>query len=190
MVVKVTHTVHNGGVEGLMNRLNQIAKQKVAVGVPADTNERKGDKIGNAYLMYIQTNGVRPRDVRAEMKKNIDKGTKYTVALQMYLHEHGSFVYQIPARPVIQPAILDKKEALSEGLKIAAVDAMNGNDYQNDLIKVGSVARDAAKDWFTNSKNGWAPNAPSTIKRKGSDSPLIDTKALQQSITYKIRGDD
>lgn len=31
---------------------------------------------------------------------------------------------------------------------------------------------------------GLAPNAPSTIKKKGSDTPLIDTGLLKASITY------
>lgn len=30
------------------------------------------------------------------------------------------------------------------------------------------------------------PNAPSTIKQKGSDTPLIDTGRLRQSITFRI----
>ena len=32
--------------------------------------------------------------------------------------------------------------------------------------------------------------APSTIKRKGSAQPLVDTGALRQSITYIIRPKD
>jgi len=31
------------------------------------------------------------------------------------------------------------------------------------------------------------PNAPSTVKRKGSDNPLIDTGRMRQSIAWKIR---
>lgn len=32
------------------------------------------------------------------------------------------------------------------------------------------------------------PNAPSTIKRKGSSNPLIDTGAMRQAATWQIRG--
>jgi hypothetical protein len=32
------------------------------------------------------------------------------------------------------------------------------------------------------------PNAPSTIKAKGSSNPLIDTGEMRQSVTYQVRG--
>ena len=34
----------------------------------------------------------------------------------------------------------------------------------------------------------WVPNAPSTIKRKGSSKPLIDTSQELQSVTYVVEG--
>ena len=40
----------------------------------------------------------------------------------------------------------------------------------------GATITQLAKD------NGWKPNAPSTIKAKGSDKPLIDTGELRKSI--------
>ena len=33
---------------------------------------------------------------------------------------------------------------------------------------------------------GFAPNAASTVRRKGSSSPLIDTGVLKASVTYKV----
>ena len=33
----------------------------------------------------------------------------------------------------------------------------------------------------------FVPNAPSTIKRKGSDRPLIDTGKMRQSVNYVIK---
>ncbi len=36
---------------------------------------------------------------------------------------------------------------------------------------------------------GWKPNAESTIKRKGSSAPLVDTGRLRQSFTAEIFGD-
>jgi hypothetical protein len=32
------------------------------------------------------------------------------------------------------------------------------------------------------------PNAPATIRAKGSSKPLIDTGEMRQSVTYQIRG--
>ena len=200
-MVNVTHRNANGGVAGLMERLRQLSSQKVCVGVPSSDDpdltdqqkkriERK-DKghrdVDNADLVYIHTHGVRPRPVREEMQKGIDKGIKYSVVLQMYIHEHGSFAYQVPPRPIIEPAIEDAKEGIGELLGDAAKDAIEGKDAQKALEDVGQYAESKVKNWFTASKNGWAPNSPKTIKRKGSDNPLIDTGALHGSITFVIR---
>jgi hypothetical protein len=32
----------------------------------------------------------------------------------------------------------------------------------------------------------WVPNAPSTIRRKGSSKPLIDTSQVLQTVTYQV----
>lgn len=52
--------------------------------------------------------------------------------------------------------------------------------------KVGIVAEEVIQEAFaTRGFGNWAPNAPYTIARKGSDSPLIDTGELRRSITSK-----
>lgn len=188
-----------------MERIKQLSSQKVCVGVPSaddpDLTERqrgqikrKGEgakEIGNADLVYIHTHGVRPRAAREEMQPEINKGTKYSVALQMYIHEHGSMAYQVPPRPIIEPAIKDAKEGVGKMLGIAAKQAAEGNDPQGALEDVGGFAQEKVKEWFTDPKNGWAPNSPSTIakKRLHSNQPLIDTGALRGSITSVIRGE-
>jgi hypothetical protein len=126
--------------------------------------------------------------MRKEMQPEIDKGTKYSIALQMYLHEHGSQIYQVPARPIIEPAIDNAKADIADEMKKALEAALNGDDYMHLLDNAGQFARDEVKNWFTNPANGWAPNAPSTIKAKGSSQPLIDTGKLRQAISYTIDG--
>jgi hypothetical protein len=49
------------------------------------------------------------------------------------------------------------------------------------LVAVGSVKKYMAGDNF-------APNAPSTIAKKGSSQPTIDSGALRQSITHVVEG--
>lgn len=45
--------------------------------------------------------------------------------------------------------------------------------------KAKSMIQDAIRD------GDWAPNAPSTIKKKGSDKPLIDTGTMRQGVQIK-----
>jgi hypothetical protein len=189
-MVKASHKSNNGGTNALFDRIKKLSSQKVCVGVPAEDTERDDSDLSNADLIYIHTHGVRPRPVRGEMQHEINKGTKYSTALQMYIHEHGSFAYQVPARPIIEPAIEDSKESISEQLGNTVKIAAAGENTENALNDVGQYASGKVKTWFTNSENGWAPNSESTIKKKKSDKPLIDSGALRQSITYVIRGDN
>ena len=188
-MVTASHKSFGGGAKALMDRMRQLSSQKVCVGVPAEDAERKDSDVNNADLVYIHTHGVRPPNVRAEMQTNINKGVKYSAAMQMYIREHGSFAYQVPPRPIIEPAIENSKESIGELLGNAAKQTAEGKNVQKALEAVGLEAQEDVKDWFTDSKNGWAPNAESTIKKKKSNKPLIDTGALQGSITFVIRGD-
>lgn len=183
----VKHITHDGGVDGLLERIKKLSSQVVAVGIPGDSSERKDGEITNAELVYIHTHGVRPKEVRDEMQPEIDKGTKYSIALQLYLRSHGSFSYQTPARPIIEPAIENSKSGIAKRLGVAASAAMNDEDTDRPLEDVGLYAQSKVKGYFLH--NDWVPNAPSTIKKKGSDKPLIDTGALRQAVTFVIRGD-
>lgn len=189
-MVTASHRSFDGGAKALMQRLQKLSSQKVCVGVPAEDDERPGSDVSNSDLVYIHTHGVRPPNVRAEMQVNINKGKKYSVALQMYIHEHGSFAYQVPPRPIIEPAIENSKEDIGELLGEAAKQAAEGNDTQKALGNVGQEAQQDVQDWFVNPKNGWAANSPQTVKQKKSDNPLIDTGALRKSITFVIRGEN
>ena len=57
---------------------------------------------------------------------------------------------------------------------------------EKEMNKAGMIGRDACKKYITDGTH-LAPNAPATIARKGSSTPLIDTGALLNSITYEVR---
>lgn len=198
-MISVKHKGHiPGGVLAVIERMEALKKKQVLVGIPSSGSAREGaSKTNNADLLFIHTNGVRALPMRKEMQPELDKGTKYSVALQMYTRAHGSAMLHIPPRPVIQPSILDSKETIAKRLSQIAITAMQGADTRSELQDLGQYSTSAAQNWFTNSKNGWAPNAESTIKGwmspwgkffpgKGSSRPLIDTRALRQSITFVV----
>jgi len=158
-MVSVTVTSPINNVEKMRKMAEKLSKLNVLVGIPQEKSSRPKGKITNAELAYI--------------------------------HTHGSPINHIPARPIIEPAIEDEenKAIISIGLKEAAKAALNGDEQTTmlELNKAGMSAQNAVRDWFTNFKNNWAPNSPLTIRRKGSDRPLIDTAELRKSITYVIR---
>jgi len=147
------------GIKRFQSALAKIAKSEVLVGIPQSRNSRKGEKIGNAALMYILAN--------------------------------GSPGHKIPARPVIEPAIAadGNRQAIASDLQDAVKGMLNDNPTQatTALRRAGMAGSNAAKAWFTDPRNNWPPNRPSTIRRKKSDRPLIDTGDLRRSITYVVR---
>ncbi len=148
---------HNGGLEGLVSRLKNMSKAAVYIGVPQANASRTGAKINNAELLYIHTNGSPARN--------------------------------IPARPVIEPALKYHKAKVMAQYEKAVSAAASGNQqaFAAALHRTGLAGQNAAREWFTNPANNWAPNSLRTIARKGSSRPLIDTATLRKSIIYVVR---
>ena len=119
-----------------------------------------------------------------------------TNAALLYIQSNGSPLNNIPARPVIEPALENSNDKLGQLMGDAAKKALSGDQSgMNSALETAGLAGEAAvRAWFTSPDNGWAPNAESTQKakeRKGSTDPrpLIDTGELRRSITYVVRRD-
>ncbi len=189
VTVNVRHTSQNGGLTGLVNRLENLKKRRIMVGIPEKDPARQGEEITNAQLLYILSHGVRAKSMRQEMQPRIDAGMKYSAAYQLYIMSHGSPLWHVPPRPVLEPAIEAHKDGISTLFK-AVIKAACKNDetaLQNAIIMLGETATGYCRDWFSDPRNGWAPNSPITIKRKGSARPLVDTGTMRKAITYVVR---
>ncbi len=158
MMKPTIHTGSAGDAGKLKEALKALAKKQVYVGVPEDSSNRNTDEMTNAGLVYLHTN--------------------------------GSALQGIPARPIIEPAIQEQqnKARIVKALGGAgkAVLAQNSALATEELQRAGILGANAAKRWFTDPQNGWAPNTPATAARKGSERPLIDTAQLRRSITYLV----
>lgn len=126
-----------------------------------------------------------------------DNGNDINNAELLYIQTHGSPLWHIPPRPVIEPAINNNKKEIAERLITAYGKAME-NIYAGDSMQtamqhleaVGMYAQNIVRAWFTNPNNGWASNSPLTIAKKGSSNPLIDTGEMRKSITYVVKSDE
>lgn len=181
----------NDNSDKVAKALEGFKNLQVYVGVPEEKSSRenkRNEDINNAELAFLLTNGVRKKEMIKEMEQNVeDHG--YHAAYDMYIQSHGSPLMHTQPRPIIQPAIEDDKELIAELLREAMKafldgDHVKGMEYLN---KAGLEGQAASQDWFTNPKNGWAPNAPVTIELKGSDRPNIDTGELRKAITYVVK---
>lgn len=173
--------------EDLLKSLNDLARKTVCVGIPQEEDNHRGDDITNAELLYIHTNGVRDKTMIREMQHDLDNGTPYSVAHELYVHENGSPLWHSPPRPVLEPALDSVKDEIALRMKESINVALDGGNVDIELQEVGQLGEAAARGWFRNPENKWAKNSEQTIKRKGSDKPLVDTGELKKSITYVIK---
>lgn len=189
VTVQVTET-GEGDLKRILEALKKLSEDELLVGVSTDTaGDGRGEDINNAELAFIHTNGVRSAGMKAETDKAVEEGTPYPLALQAYIKEHGSPAYRVPPRPFLEPGIEKHLDLVESGMKAALQDVLDGGDGRAQRERLGATMAAKVQAYFQED-NGWPPNAPSTIKKKGSAQPLVDTGALRQSITYIIRPKD
>lgn len=111
----------------------------------------------------------------AEFNENVEGSDNFNLASLAAVLEFGN--ENIPSRPFLRQTLAENQEkytALFVELFSAGVSL--------DQI-YGQIASVAQGDVQLGIRNGdWTPNAPSTIKRKKSSKPLIDTGKLRQSV--------
>lgn len=100
----------------------------------------------------------------------------------------GSLSKKIPPRDfLITPIVQNNKrllEALASGKMMKKIES---GDFKGCFKLLGVIAETFIHEAFQTSGDGqWPPNKPSTIKRKGSDKPLIDTRQLERSIASDV----
>lgn len=112
-----------------------------------------------------------------------EDGVNY--ATIMAVNNFGSADGHIPARPVLQPAVEEGAPVYRRLAEVMLPKVLSGDMEMRVLLEqMGSLAEGHVKQYMTDLRT--PPNAQSTIDKKGSDNPLIDTGALRQSIRYVI----
>lgn len=125
---------------------------------------------------------------KTSRKEKVQLGV--TNAELMFIHENGSPLQNIPARPVLELTLkwVNESGLVHETLN-KAVDAYL-KEYNEEAvdkimdrmcIKIQSYARKIIYD----NDGRLVPNAPSTIAKKGDNHPLFDTGQLARSITCR-----
>lgn len=104
------------------------------------------------------------------------------VAAIAVLNEFGAS--QIPARPFMKQSFEAHEKELLKACEQVNKELANGGTAESALKKLGVYAKGVVQDEIVN--GGFAPNAPSTIAKKRSEQPLIDSGQMRQSVNYKI----
>jgi hypothetical protein len=143
--VSVSGTDRSGTLKKL---LDGISRMEVYVGIPEEKADREGGGPSNAQLAFIHTHGARAASMRREMAGEMDKGQSYSAAHQLYVSAHGSPLYRVPPRPIIEPAIEAEgnKEPIAEELGAAAKAVLDRKpaEAKRHLTKAGMLGQNAA----------------------------------------------
>lgn len=90
-----------------------------------------------------------------------------------------------PSRPFLRKSVDENEAKINAFLQSQKADLVKGVPAEQILKKIGIFQKDLIQEKIT--EGSYAPNAPSTIARKGSSKPLIDTGKMRQSVNYVIQ---
>lgn len=177
--------------------IKAMGEKRVMVGIPESNPERREDTKDSK----VKVSGGKASGGAASDVNNATLG---------YIHETGSPAQGIPARPFLIPGVQSARKDVTNALKSAAKQALNGDKraVEKGLERAGMIAQAAVREAITH--GSFEPLAESTLKararrgRKGAKAelkaraegaepsnalakPLIDTGQLRNSVTYVVR---
>lgn len=111
-----------------------------------------------------------------------------TNAELMFIHENGSPLRHIPARPVLKMTLTYANTLLKDTIKRALIEySKNGVEgLEKELNKLCIRMENYAREIIYSNDGRLAPNSPSVVARKKGNHPLFDTGQLARSITCKL----
>lgn len=117
------------------------------------------------------------------LKVGFFPSAKYETGVQVaqlaFWQEFGTI--NIPPRPFMRNAIAQNKEKWGD---LFSTQLKNGTDAETALNAVGEIARGDVLMSLTSLSS--PPLKPSTIAKKGSSNPLIDTGHLKNSLSFEV----
>ena len=184
--MQVSYSSDGPGMKNIMAGIAALNGADALVGIP-EGDDRQADLLKRASLTKLTKKGK--IDKRAQ--KLVDAAAvPISNAALLFVFTNGSPLHGQPPRPVIEPAIEEAStaERIARALAAASRAALDGNEagMLDSLDRAGQIGESAAKRWFTDSRNGWAENADSTIRSKGSERPGIDTGQMRRAITHVV----
>lgn len=174
------------GMDRLMRTVREGADH-VDIGIQSDESETLLIIAGaNEFGATINHPGGTPYGYKTEQdaKKGrvqfLKKGEGYAV-----LGETKPHTIQIPARPYIRSTVDQNAEDYYRHAETLSGLMMDGElDKFEALSLMGQKIESDIKNTIINVRS--PPNARSTIRKKGSDNPLVDTGLLGGSIRYVV----
>lgn len=90
-----------------------------------------------------------------------------------------------PARPFMRQSFENHEDELQKACDRVNQTLSTGGTAEAALKQLGAYAKGLVQQEIVD--GGFEPNKPSTIKKKGSERPLIDTGTMRQSVNFVIK---
>lgn len=140
------------------------------------------------YLASIPEYQIQIGVFSMKTKRKTTYSVGITNAELMFIHENGSPLHHLPARPVLKMTIKYGntliKNVMQKALKAYSTNGITG--LENELNKLCIRMENYAREIIYSNDGRLAPNAPSVAVRKKGNHPLFDTGQLARSITCKL----
>lgn len=90
-----------------------------------------------------------------------------------------------PSRPFLRMSVDENTEKITKMCQAQVKRLAKGASAQEILQTLGTFQKGLIQEKI--GSGSFTPNAASTIRRKGSDHPLIDTGRMRQSVSFVIK---
>lgn len=90
-----------------------------------------------------------------------------------------------PARPFLRDSVDENEDVIRDQCGKELKKLTTGATAETVLKRVGALGVRLVQEKIVS--GSFKPNAPSTIRKKGSDNPLIDTDLMRQSVKYVVK---
>lgn len=91
----------------------------------------------------------------------------------------------MPSRPFMRQSVDNHESEIDAFIQSLKSYMFSGNATAEEILRrIGVFQKGLIQEEIRN--GSFAPNAPSTIKKKGSSHPLIDTGTMRQSVNFVI----
>lgn len=91
----------------------------------------------------------------------------------------------IPSRPFLRDSVDANGDQINHFLQSMKKELLRGGSAEDVLKKIGVFQKGLVQEQIV--KGDFAPNSEETVQRKGSDTPLVDTGRMRQSVNYVIQ---
>jgi len=184
--VNISYSSSGPGMRQIYDGIAALQGADALVGIPEGDN-REESLLARVSLLKPTKSG-KPGKLARRLLEAAKK--PISNAELLFIFTNGSPLRGQPPRVVIEAAIEAEptKTLIAKYIAAASVSALDG-DYDGmmqNLDRAGQIGESASKRWFTDPRNGWEPNKPSTIAHKGSDRPGIDTGQMRRAILHQV----